>query len=178
MEENPIGLDGIEFIEYSGADPTLFTKLFANLGMVKIATHKEDKISLYRQNDVNFLLNEEPGNFAQEFTTEHGPCVCSTGFRVKDAQKAFETALSRGAKAYEETDKKSYSWPAIYGIGNSIVYFVDRYGAAGSMYDESFDYIVEDKNPKGHGFLLIDHMTNNVPKGDLDKWAKFYEDVF
>lgn len=178
MSQNPVGLDGMEFIEYTGPDASLFLKLFSDLGMVKVATHKTKKITLYRQNDINFLLNEEPESFAESFYKSHGPSVCSTGFRVLDAQKAFTTAVDRGARPYKEEGLKSFSLPAIYGIGDSLVYFVDQYGDKGSIYDADFDFVVEDRHPKGHGFLLIDHMTNNVPKGELDLWAKFYEDIF
>lgn len=178
MSDNPIGLDGMEFIEYAGPDASLFKKLFSNLGMTPIANHKTKSITLYRQNDINFLLNEENDNFATEFSNTHGPCVCSTGFRVKDAQVAFSNAVERGAKPYSKDDKKSLPWPTIYGIGDSLVYFVDKYGDKGSCYDAEFDYTTEDKAPKGYGYLLVDHMTNNVPKGEMDKWASFYEDIF
>ncbi len=179
MSNNPIGLDGMEFIEYTGPQPALFTDLFAKLGMVEIAQHKSQKLKLFRQNDINFILNEQPGTFAQDFQDRHGPSVCSTGFRVHDSQKAFDEAVARGAKAYDGSrGEKSYDWPAIYGIGDSLVYFIDQYGERGSMYDASFEYSTENKKPKGKGFLLIDHMTNNVPKGELDKWAQFYENIF
>ncbi|MCB0377493.1 MAG: 4-hydroxyphenylpyruvate dioxygenase [Bdellovibrionales bacterium] len=178
MTENPVGLDGMEFIEYSGSDAGLFRKLFDQLGMVEIATHKTKNITLFRQNDINFLLNEEPGTFASEFTKTHGPCVCSTGFRVKDAKKAWQIAIDRGAKPFEDESKKTLPWPTIYGIGDSLVYFVDQYGDRGNIYDIEFNYKIEDRSPKGLGFLVVDHMTNNVPKGELDKWAQFYEDVF
>jgi 4-hydroxyphenylpyruvate dioxygenase len=178
MSNNPVGLDGMEFIEYAGSDASLFKKLFENLGMTPIAKHQTKKVTLYRQNDINFLLNEEPQGFAQEFAQSHGPCVCSTGFRVKNAEEAFKTAVERGAKPYTDAQGKTMDWPTIYGIGDSLVYFVDQYGDKGNIYDSTFDYITEDKHPKGYGFLLVDHMTNNVPKGELDLWAKFYEDVF
>lgn len=178
MTENPVGLDGMEFIEYVGPDASLFRKLFAQLGMVEIAHHKTKKITLYRQNDVNFLLNEEPQSFAQNFAKDHGPSVCATGFRVRDAQKAFSTAVERGAKPFMDQSQKSLPWPTIYGIGNSLVYFVDQYGDRGSIYDDQFEYSNADRNPVGKGFLVVDHMTNNVPKGQLDTVAKFYEDVF
>lgn len=178
MENNPIGLDGMEFIEYAGPDAGLFKKLFDDLGMTPIAKHKSKAVTLYRQNDINFLLNEEPNSFADNFHKSHGPSVCSTGFRVTDSQAAYKAAVERGAKPYDEESQKTIGWPTIYGIGDSLVYFVDKYGEKGNIYDQDFEYTTEDKNPKGYGFLLIDHMTNNVPKGDLDKWAKFYEDVF
>ena len=83
MSENPVGLDGMEFIEYAGPDASLFKKLFENLGMTAIAKHKTKNVTLYRQNDINFLLNEEAGTFAYDFAEAHGPCACSTGFRVR-----------------------------------------------------------------------------------------------
>ena len=178
MEQNPIGLDGMEFIEYVGPKADFFQKLFAQLGMVEVARHKTKKITLYRQNDVNFLLNQEPTGFAVQFAKDHGPSICSTGFRVKDAKVAFETAVEKGAKPFTDEAQKAYPWPAIYGIGDSLVYFIDRYQESGNMYDDSFEYIVDDVNPKGNGFQFVDHMTNNVPKGELDKWATFYEDIF
>jgi 4-hydroxyphenylpyruvate dioxygenase len=179
VSQNPIGLDGMEFIEYVGPNPQLFTQLFDQLGMIEVAQHKNQKLRLFRQNDINFILNEQPGSFAQDFKDRHGPSVCATGFRVLDAQKAFDEAVARGAKPYDNSrGEKSYDWPAIYGIGDSLVYFVDKYGDKGSMYEESFQYSVSDKTPKGNGFLVVDHMTNNVPKGELDKWAQFYESIF
>ncbi len=178
MSNNPVGLDGMEFMEYAGPDAGHFRKLFETIGMTPIAKHKSKNVTLYRQNDINFLLNEEAGSFAAEFSLQHGPSVCSTGFRVKDAEQAFAAAVERGAKPYTEDNKKTLPWPTIYGIGDSLVYFVDKYGEKGSPYDDEFDYTSENKSPKGFGFLLIDHMTNNVPKGELDLWAKFYEDVF
>ena len=178
MSENPVGLDGMEFLEYSGPEASLFKTLFENLGMTAVAKHKTKNATLYRQNDINFILNEDSSGFAAEFAKSHGPCVCSSGFRVQDAQKAFDIAVERGAKPYTEEGTKTLPWPTIYGIGDSLIYFIDTYGEKGDPYENEFEYFVEDRNPKGYGFLLIDHMTNNVPKGELDLWAKFYEDIF
>jgi len=178
MANNPVGLDGMEFIEYSGPQASLFRDLFSKIGMTEIGKHKTKNITLFRQNDINFLLNEEPNCFATDFAKSHGPSACSTGFRVKDAKTAFAEAVKRGAKPYTESSKKSLDWPTVYGIGDSLIYFVDQYADHGSAYDDCFDYSTEDRKPKGKGFLLIDHLTNNVPKGELDLWAKFYENVF
>ena len=178
MSYNPVGLDGMEFIEYAGPNTDLFKKLFEKLGMKPIAKHKTKNITLFRQNKINFLLNEESGSFAENFQKTHGPSICSTGFRVLKADQAFETAIKRGAKPFSDDSLKSLNCPAIYGIGDSLIYFVDRYGENNNIYDDEFEYTTENKNPQGHGFLLIDHLTNNVPKGELDLWAKFYEDIF
>ncbi len=178
MFDNPVGLNGMEFIEYVGPDASLFEKLFEKLGMEPVARHKTKNIVLYRQNKINFLLNKEPGTFAESFQKIHGPSISATGFRVFDAQKAFKKALERGARAFEDESLKSLPWPSIYGIGDSLIYFVDRYGDRGNIYDDEFQYTTDNKNPKGYGFLLVDHMTNNVPKGEMDLWAGFYEDIF
>ena len=178
MSENPVGLDGVEFLEYAGPEAQLFEKLFKKLGMEAVAKHKHKKITLYRQNEINFLLNEEDTGFASSFAKAHGPCVCSSGFRVKDAKKALETAVKRGAKAYLEEREKTLAWPAMYGVGDSLIYFIDQYEDKGNIYDSEFEFTTKHTKPRGHGFLLIDHMTNNVPKGELDLLAKFYEDVF
>jgi 4-hydroxyphenylpyruvate dioxygenase len=126
--ENPIGLDGIEFVEYTSAKPEDLENLFFKVGFQKIGVHKRKNVTLYRQNQINFIINSEPGTFAHKFTKSHGPSICATGFRVKNAQKAFEAAVARGAKPVEmKADPTSHSFPAVYGIGDSAIYFIDRY---------------------------------------------------
>jgi 4-hydroxyphenylpyruvate dioxygenase len=131
-------------------------------------------VVLYRQNDVNFILNREKSSFAESFQKAHGPSICATGFRVKDAKKAYEEAVRRGARPHENSEM--HTFPAIYGIGDSVVYFIDHYGTA-DIYKGDFD-LVDSPDNKGYGFLRVDHMTNNVPKGEMDQWCQFYEDVF
>lgn len=184
MENNPVGLEGLEFLEYVGPQEDHFESLFARLGLSEVAHQKDKKISLFRQGDVNFLLNRSGQGFAHGFSSEHGPSICSTGFRVKDSEKAFRVAVERGAKPYDGPEEsKSLDYPAIYGIGDSLVYFVDDWkseeGTSTSTYvNQGFEFFPGDPKPKGHGFLFVDHMTNNVPKGELDKWADFYTDIF
>jgi 4-hydroxyphenylpyruvate dioxygenase len=177
--DNPIGLDGFEFIEFCGPQPALFEDLFQRFGFARIAQHTGKKVSLYRQNDVNFILNEEPNSFAQSFYQAHGPSICSTGFRVRNAKAAFQEAVRRGARPYEGPAQSMLfeDCPAIYGIGDSLIYFVDQYGAQGSVYDAQFRF-TGDKSPKGFNFLLVDHLTNNVPRGEMQKWCDFYHKIF
>lgn len=177
MEQNPVGLDGMEFIEYTGPAAKQLEELFLKLGFTEIAKHNTKKIRLFRQGDVNFLLNEEGSGFAKEFGKAHGPSICSTGFRVKDAERAFKMAVERGAKPYNNEGDKTFPYPTIYGIGDSLIYFIDKYGEK-NIYDDAFEYIVDDRHPKGKGLYLIDHMTNNVPTGEMQKWCDFYENIF
>ena len=177
---NPLELDGIEFIEFAGPDVAALEAFCKRHGLVRVARHKAAPVQLWRQNDVNFLINDTTDSHPAKFKGEHGPSACAMGFRVKDARKAFETAVKRGARPFEGDAKAKGGWdlPAIYGIGDALVYFVDRYGAKGNVYDGAFNYESPDHVPNGVGLSVIDHMTNNVPAGEMQKWCDFYTNVF
>lgn len=178
-EQNPVGIDGVDFVEYSGPDADHLQKLFVRMGFKEVSKMSGANISLYRQGNINFILNLEPGSFASEFSKQHGPCISSTGFRVVDADYAFKIAVSRGARPYQGGDEKrgATPFPAVYGIGDSLVYFVDAKGHH-KLYNETFQIKNEDKAPKGVGLIEVDHFTNNVPRGEMQKWCDFYEKVF
>jgi 4-hydroxyphenylpyruvate dioxygenase len=175
--ENPIGLDGMEFIEYATPEPEKLEQLFSQLGFKKIGTHKHKKVSLHAQGGIRFILNSETDSFAQKFSHAHGPSVCATGFRVKNAEAAFTAAVARGAKPCPAS--KHHSFPAIYGIGDSVIYFIDQYTSPSpyKVFEEDFHLYTREVVP-GHDLLVIDHLTNNVPKGDMQIWCDFYEKIF
>jgi 4-hydroxyphenylpyruvate dioxygenase len=175
--ENPIGLNGMEFIEYATPNIQAMELLFKSLGFSKIGTHKHKKVTLWSQGRVHFILNSETDSFAQKFSTEHGPSVCATGFRVKNAEHAFEEALRRGARPCPAS--KHHSFPAIYGIGNSIVYFVESglNDKPYSAYAEDFNLSTQELVP-AFGLEVIDHLTNNVPSGEMQQWCDFYQKIF
>ena len=95
---NPMGTDGFEFVEYTAADTQALGRLFVSMGFTAVARHRSKDVTLYRQGDVNFIVNAEPDSFAQSFARIHGPSVCAMAFRVQDAAKAYTRALSLGAK--------------------------------------------------------------------------------
>ena len=175
MENNPVGLDGMEFIEFSGCDLEFYQKLMSDMGFKRKGKHRTKNVHLYCQGDINFVVNQEKYSFAEDFQKQHGPSVCATAFRVFDAKKAHASAIARGARPYPAESK----YPAIYGIGDSVIYFIEKYGSKGNIYED--DFILEEPfSRKWHGFGLsfVDHMTNNVPMGDMDKWAGFYTGIF
>ncbi len=174
-DENPAGTDGFEFVEFAHPEPTELRELFAKMGFAKTAQHKTKAIELWQQGDVTYVLNAEAGSFAAEFVELHGPCAPSMAWRVVDAQKALEHAVSKGAQEYTGPGK-CLDVPAIYGIGGSLLYFVDQYGDA-DAYAGEFDYVTDAK-PAGVGFHYLDHLTHNVHRGNMDKWFKFYGDLF
>ena len=178
--DNPMGTDGFEFVEYAHPRPEELHELFRLMGYVPVARHRTRKITVYRQGDINYLVNEAPGTHGFAFVAEHGPCAPSMAFRVVDAKRAFERALSLGAEPADiPPAQKTLDVPAIKGIGGSLLYFVDRYGAKGSAYDAEFEWLgAKNPRPEGAGLFYLDHLTHNVHRGRMDVWTGFYQRLF
>ncbi len=177
-DKNPAGTDGFEFVEFAHPEPGNLETLFTRMGYVAVARHRSKAITVWRQGDINYIVNAETGSFADRFVAEHGPCAPSMCWRVVDADHALRHALAHGAEEYTGTDK-TLDVPAIIGIGGSLIYFVDRYGDKGSAYDTEFDWLgARDPKPQGAGFHYLDHLTHNVYRGNMDKWWDFYREMF
>ena len=178
--ENPLGLDGFEFIEFSAPEKGLLEPVFERMGFARIARHRSKDVDLWRQGEINLIANYEPKSPAAYFAAEHGPSACGMAFRVKNARVAYDEAIARGAEPVEtRTGPMELRLPAIRGIGGAMIYLVDRYGDALSIYDIDFDYLPGvDRNPAGAGFKIIDHLTHNVYGGRMAHWGSFYERVF
>lgn len=170
--DNPCGLTGIAFVEFTGPEPDRLARLFEAFGFSRLRRHMRRDVLHFRQNDIHFLLDRDAQGFAAEFGQLHGPSICAMGWAVENAAHAHAEAVRRGARPYGK--ETVYGVPAIYGIGDSLIYFVDRDGGWDRQFvDLEQPAIVEDK-----GFLAIDHLTNNVQKGTLETWSRFYKDVF
>jgi 4-hydroxyphenylpyruvate dioxygenase len=178
--DNPMGLDGFEFVEFAGPGDGVLESVFRMLGFTKVATHRSKDVDLFRQGDVNFVLNREPGSPAAWFAEEHGPGACGMAFRVKDAQSAYRRALDLGARPMDvPAGPMELRLPAISGLGGAPLYLIDRYEPGFSIYDIDFRFLDGvDRNPVGCGFREIDHLTHNVYRGRMDHWARFYERIF
>ena len=180
--ENPMGTDGFEFVEYAAPDPELLRSLFAKMGFPAVAKHKRKDVTLHRQGDINFIINAEKDSFAEQFAKDHGPCACAMAFRVKDAKAAHARALELGATDVKgDVAEGELDIPAIEGIGGSRLYFVDRYGDKGTVYDIDFDVLPDAKEQEAsHASHLtyLDHLTHNVNRGRMSFWAEFYERLF
>lgn len=181
--DNPMGTDGFEFIEYTAPNPELLGALFEQMGFTPVARHRSKDVVLYRQGRVNFIVNREADSFAQSFARVHGPSVCAFAMRVKNAAKAYQRALDLGAKPFHgPVGPMELNIPAIKGIGDSLIYLVDRYpGNNGdlSIYDVDFVPVEgAEQQPRGAGLTEVDHLTHNVYPGRMDTWAHFYEKLF
>ncbi len=177
-ETNPAGTDGFEFVEFAHAEPEKLDVIFRQMGFVPVAKHKRKNITLYRQGDVNYLLNAEAGSQGQEFVAQHGPCAPAMAWRVVDAQAALKRAVDLGAAEYTGTGK-SIEAPAVHGIGGSLLYFIDAYGGDASCYDADYEWLgARNPRPEGFGFYYLDHLTHNVIRGNMDTWYRFYAQTF
>ncbi len=176
--DNPMGTDGFEFVEYTAPDPELLRTLFERLGFPALARHRSKNVTLHRQGDINFIINAEPGSFGQRFAQVHGPSACAMAFRVKDASYAFRRCVELGAKPVEaRVGPMELQIPAIEGIGGSLIYLVDRYGER-TIYDVDFVPVQTAATTRSAGLAYIDHLTHNVARGNMNKWAGFYEKLF
>jgi 4-hydroxyphenylpyruvate dioxygenase len=178
--DNPAGLDGFEFIEFSAPEKGVLEPVFETMGFTKVARHRSKDVELWRQGGINLITNYEPKSAAWYFSREHGPSACGMGFRVRDARKAYKHLLEQGAEpVHVQTGPMELHIPGIRGIGNSIIYLIDRYRDGLDIYDIDFEYLPEvEKHPVGAGFKLIDHLTHNVYGGRMKYWADFYEKLF
>ena len=178
--ENPMGLMGFEFVEFASPQAGVLEPLFEKLGFTLVAEHRSKDVALYRQGDINFIINREPKSPAAYFTAEHGPSACGLAFRVKDSHKAYRRAIELGAQPVDiATGPMELRLPAIRGIGGAPLYLIDRFEDGKSIYDIDFEFLPGvERHPKGHGFKIVDHLTHNVYRGRMAYWAGFYEKLF
>ena len=178
--ENPIGLDGFEFLEFTAPEKGILEPIFEAMGFTLVARHKSKDVELWRQGDINLLSNYEKNCHAGYYAEEHGPSACGMAFRVKDSQHAYKEVLARGAQPMDtHTGPMELKLPAIKGIGGAMLYLIDRYEGENTIYDIDFNWIEGvDRHPEGCGFHTLDHLTHNVYRGRMDFWAGFYEKLF
>ncbi|TKB50858.1 4-hydroxyphenylpyruvate dioxygenase [Ferrimonas aestuarii] len=180
---NPLGTDGFEFVEYTAPNADGINdlkQLFGLLGFTEVAQHRSKRAWLYRQGDINFIVNSEPHSQAEAFAKLHGPSVCGMAWRVQDAGKALNHALENGAERFEgNIGPMELNIPAVKGIGESTLYFVDRYGER-NIYEVDFVFYPDWQQrlaANDKGLFEIDHLTHNVFQGNMNKWAGFYERI-
>jgi 4-hydroxyphenylpyruvate dioxygenase len=178
--DNPAGLDGFEFVEFSAPQKGVLEPAFAAMGFARVARHRSKDVELWRQGEINLITNYEPGSAAFYFSREHGPSACGMAFRVKNARAAYAHVLARGGEPIDVAcGPMELKLPAIRGIGGAILYLVDRYGDQLSVYDIDFDYLPgAERHPVGAGLSVIDHLTHNVYGGRMAYWADYYEKLF
>ena len=177
---NPMGTDGFEFIEFVMPSSDALDQLFSQLGFRVSGSASAGTRTLYQQGDINFIVNNDSASFGAGFYTTHGPCVSAFGIRVVDAEHALKRAISLGAEqGISEYKVNGRDIPCIVGIGGCLLYLVDCYDGSGSMYQDDFQLDeLQLETPNNAGLELLDHVTHNVYRGNMDKWAGFYQKLF
>ena len=180
--ENPMGIDGFEFVEFAApqGQGELLHDYFRKMGFSAVMHHRTRAITLYRQGGVNFLVNEDPDSFAADFARAHGPSACGFAIRFqKPAAEVLATVLGNGGEVIaDKPDSKVVDAPVVKGIGDCMLYLVDRYGDKGSMYEDFLPVQGAEQAPKGFGLTFIDHLTHNLYFGNMQKWSDYYERLF
>ncbi len=181
--ENPMGIDGFEFVEFAApaGQGGLLHDYFRRMGFTAVLRHRTRPITVYRQGGVNFLVNEDPDSFAADFAKAHGPCACGFAIRFKKpGSEVFKAVLANGGEAVDQRpESRAVEAPVVKGIGDCMLYLIDRYGATGSIFDT--DYLPvpgAEQVPQGFGLTFIDHLTHNLYFGNMRKWSDYYERLF
>ena len=181
--ENPMGIDGFEFVEFAapaGRGGELHA-LFKRMGFTAVLKHSFRAITVYRQGGVNFLVNEDPDSFAAEFAAQHGPCACGFAIRFQQSSSdVLKAVIANGGEVIgHRAETKAVDAPVVKGIGDCMLYLIDRYGQDGTIYDNDFEAIPgADQNAPGFGLTFIDHLTHNLYFGNMQKWSDYYERLF
>ena len=172
--QNENTINGFGFIEYASQNPKDLVVLFRRLGFSAIKKHKTKDMTLFRQGSIDFILNNEPQSFAKRFTKEHGPCADGFSILFDDANAALKHAIDNGS----EEINGDLNLPAVKGIGGAVLYLVDKQNYK-ALLDNDFEAI-EGMNqyPTGFGLTFIDHLTHNVYYGNMEKWGKYYVELF
>ncbi|MFC5373894.1 4-hydroxyphenylpyruvate dioxygenase [Brevundimonas faecalis] len=182
-QENPLGVDGFEFVEFTGPEPEAMISRLELMGFTQTHVNPVTQAVRLKQGDITMLVNRAYKGQAADFAKDHGPSANGMAFRVADAKSAYEGALARGARAAEGAAGGALGndYPYILqGIGGSLLYVVDQYGEAGSLYDawDEIEGWEEAERKNSVGLEILDHLTHNVRRGEMRTWSGFYNSVF
>lgn len=175
---NPLGLDGIDFVEITTPDPEALARILRDFGFSRLMRHGTHAIDYWRQHDIHVLVNLEPDTASHRFMQAHGPSISAMGWRVKNAHAAAHDARARGARlAVGDYRRHGELVPALAGIGDMLLYMIDdrgddRWRRMGFVPLDAPELVPD------RGFRVIDHLTNNVARGTMAPLVDFYKSVF
>ena len=182
-QENPLGVDGFEFVEFTGPEPKAMISRLELMGFTQTHVNPRTDVVRLKQGDISFLVQRSPKGQAEAFAKDHGPSANGMAFRTTDAKAAYEGALARGAVAATDAAGGALGddYPYILqGIGGSLLYVIDQYGDAGSLYDawDEIEGWEEAERKNSMGLEILDHLTHNVRRGQMRTWSGFYNSIF
>lgn len=178
-EANPVGLDGVEFIEYATSRPQALGQVLEMMGFRPVARHRSREVLLYRQGPLNVVVNAHPPDGVGEAPAPETPSIAAIALRVRDARAAYRHVLERGAwEVPTHPEAMELNIPAIHGVGGSRIHFVDRYHEF-SIYDVDFVPIpsVDQRPPAAHGMHFFG-IVQYIGAGRAYDWIEFYTELF
>ena len=175
---NPLGMDGIEFIEYATLQPSAFGMLLEQIGFVAIARHRSREVTLYRQGGMNVIVNADRDAFQNGDKDIQTTCISAIALRVRDADVAYKHAIAMGAWAIQtRAGVMELNIPGIHGAGDSLLYFVDRFSDF-SIYDVDFKPIPHvPNNPPAITGLEFFGVVQAIERGRSAEWIDFYRQL-
>jgi 4-hydroxyphenylpyruvate dioxygenase len=178
-EANPLGLDGVEFIEYATAHPQALGQVLETMGFRPVARHRSREVLLYRQGGLNLVVNAHPGDAQGATHGSAAPAISAVALRVRDARAAFHRVLERGGwEVPTHPEAMELNIPAIHGVGGSRIYFVDRWREF-SIYDVDFLPIPGvDRHPPATAGLRFFGIVQYIGPGRANDWIEFYSELF
>lgn len=176
---NPIGMDGIEFIEFTTSRPQALGGLLEKMGFHPVARHRSREVELYRQGSMNIVVNSQPADIPRTVDPIERPILSALAIRVRDADAAFRRALDLGAwEIPVRAQALELNIPGIHGVGESLIYFVDRYDEF-SIFDIDFRPIPGvDPNPPTLKGLYFFGIVQYVGVERTEDWTEFYTQIF
>ena len=176
---NPLGIDGLEFIEFATSKPQALGGVLEAMGFRPIARHRSREVELYRQGTMNVIVNSQPADVPRTVQPSERPIISAFALRVRDADAAFHRALELGAWEIPiRARAMELNIPAIHGVGESLVYFVDRYSEF-SIYDVDFRAIpTVDAHPPALGGMRFFGLVQYVGVDRTADWVEFYAQIF
>lgn len=167
-------LEGFDFLEFSSLDESILPHTFSRMGFSQTKKHRSEPIFLYQQNHIHFIVNHTSNSQAASHAKQHGTGACAMGFRVTDVEKAYSDLLKKGAKPHIESHAATHHLPAIEAIGGSVIYLTDNHH---QPFANDWEPCLSPPTVTTR-LQFIDHLTHNVHRGNMDKWADFYIDLF
>jgi len=172
---------GLEFIEFAadGEDRDRLTSLLATMSFRKERQHRSKSVELWRQGAINIVINSETAGFAAKARTEHGPCVCDMGLRVRDAEQTVARATALGAPAFSQpVGTGELDIPAIKGVGGSVVHFIDEKSDLHRVWDIEFEPVPKERAAQPAGLRRIDHIAQTMRYQEMQSWLTYYLSTF
>jgi 4-hydroxyphenylpyruvate dioxygenase len=176
--ENPLGLNGFAFVEFTSPDPEAMKGLFQQLGFVAASVHPTRNATRYKQGRINLVVNEDASGQASQFRAAHGPSANGMAFGVSDVDAAYAEAQARGAKVAEAGPSLLGEGARVLeGIGGSLLYLVPSSDAVFDAWTP-VEGAAEAEAANNVGLDILDHLTHNVRRGEMRTWSSFYRAVF